>query len=126
MIDEGVIGVVIWTEDLDKMFAFYRDTLGLTPHSVRDYFVAFKWGNMRLSIGRHPEVKGQTTEPYRIMINLGVTDIQEVYEKLSGRGVEFIRTPEQEHWGGWVATFKDCDGNMLQLLEQPSERRESE
>ena len=120
---EGVIGVIIWTDDLDGMVEFYRETLGLTPHSVRPNFVAFKWGEMRLSIGTHDEVSGKTSEPYRIMVNLGVDDIQKVHGTLLGRGVKFDRDPEQEHWGGWVATFRDPDGNILQLLEQPPERR---
>ena len=54
------------------------------------------------------------------MINLGVSDIQKVYEKLTSQGVNFIRPPEQEHWGGWVATFEDPDGNILQFLQQPN------
>jgi predicted enzyme related to lactoylglutathione lyase len=33
--------------------------------------------------------------------------------------VEFIRQPEREQWGGWIATFKDPDGNILQLLQLP-------
>ena len=120
MID-GVVGVVIWTDNLSALVSFYRDTLGLKPHSVRPDFVAFKWGDMRLSIGAHSEVKGRTAEPNRIMVNLGVTDIHQAYRSLSNAGVKFSRPPEQEHWGGWVSTFSDLDGNVLQLLQQPSE-----
>ena len=118
---EGVVGVIIWTEDLDRLVGFYRDTLGLTPNSVRPNFVAFKWGDMRLSIGHHSEVRGQTAEPHRIMVNLGVRDIRKTYDSLMARGVKFTRPPEQEHWGGWVSTLSDPDGNTLQLLQQPSE-----
>ena len=35
------------------------------------------------------------------------------------QGVQFIREPEEESWGGTVATFSDPDGNILQLLEFP-------
>ena len=116
---EGVIGVTIWTADLDHLLPFYRDTLDLQLHSVQRDFVAFEWDGMRLNIGRHSEVEGRSREPYRIMVNLGVTDIHGVYEKLSAGGVEFLRPPEREHWGGWVSTFLDPDGNTLQLLQQP-------
>ena len=118
---EGVVGVIIWTADLDRLVGFYRHTLGVTPHSVRPDFVAFKWGAMRLSIGRHSQVRGQTSEPHRIMVNLAVRDIRKAYESLKARGVRFTRPPEQEHWGGWVSTFTDLDGNTLQLLQQASE-----
>ena len=120
MID-GVAGVVIWTDNLDRLQDFYRNTLGLEPHSVRPDFVSFKWGDMRLSLGKHSHVHGKTGEPYRIMVNLGVRDIHAAYESLVGRGVEFTRPPEKEHWGGWVGTFTDPDGNMLQLMQQPDE-----
>ena len=116
---EGVLGVVIWTDNLDRLTSFYCDILGLKPHSVRPDFVAFKWGDMRLSLGVHSEVRGRTREPHRIMVNLGVKDIQRVHETLRSRGVEFLRPPEKEHWGGWVGTFSDPDGNILQLMQQP-------
>jgi predicted enzyme related to lactoylglutathione lyase len=119
MID-GVVGVIIWTEDLDRLFAFYRDTLEFTPHSVRPHFIAFRWGDMRLSLGKHANVSGPSRDPYRIMINLGVNDIHQVYAALCAKGVPFLKPPMQEEWGGWVATLFDPDGNILQLLQQPA------
>ena len=116
-ITNGVVGVIIWTDDLERLLGFYRDTLGLEPHSVRPHFVSFKWGDVRLGIGTHSEVSGQTTEPYRVMVNLGVNDIREAYDSLMAKGVEFSRAPEKEHWGGWVATLSDPDGNTIQLMQ---------
>ena len=117
----GLAGVVIWTDDLNRLVCFYRDTLGLTLHSERPHFVSFKWGNVRLGIGSHSAVKGASVDRYRVMVNLDVEDIHATYERLSDAGVEFIRPPEREHWGGWVCTFADPDGNILQLLEQPKD-----
>ena len=114
---EGAVGVIIWTEDLDSLLPFYRDTLGLRPHSVRPDFVSFKWGGIRLGIGKHSEVKGRTREPHRVMVNLGVDDIHGEYAALTAKGVHFTRLPEKEHWGGWVGTFSDPDGNTLQLMQ---------
>ena len=53
------------------------------------------------------------------MPHLGVDDIHAEHARLAAEGVEFIRVPEREHWGGWVATFSDPDGNVLQLLQFP-------
>ena len=53
------------------------------------------------------------------MPHLGVDDIHGECRRLQEEGVEFIRPPEQEHWGGWIATLKDPDGNILQLLQLP-------
>ena len=115
----NVVGVTIWTGDLERLRRFYRDTMRLPLHSDHGDFVAFRWGDMRFNLGSHDDVQGQSREPYRVMINLGVDDIKDECRRLAAEGVEFIRTPEQESWGGWVATFKDPDGNVLQLLEMP-------
>ncbi|MDP6453722.1 MAG: VOC family protein [SAR202 cluster bacterium] len=121
----SVNGVIIWTHDLDRLTKFYTETMGFTPHSIRSYFVNFEWGDMRFSIGSHDEIKGQAADPYRIMINFDVQDIHTIHQTLVDKGVEFIRPPEQEHWGGWVTTLLDPDGNMLQLLQQPPDRKKS-
>ena len=118
---EDIAGVIIWTDSLERMVPFYRDRLMLEPHSVQPDFVAFRFGDIRLSIGLHSEVSGSTREPHRIMVNLGVTDIHSTYSELAARGVVFVRPPEKEHWGGWVATFRDPDGNLLQLLQPDAE-----
>ena len=115
-------GVLLWTERarFAAMRDFYVETLGLTPRSDRDGFVNFAWGEgtaeFRLTISVHEDVSGANPEPLRQMLNLTVDDIQPVYERLSALGVEFSRPPEQEPWGGWVATFADPDGNTVQLL----------
>ena len=115
-----VVGITIWTDNLKRLLLFYRDTLGLTTRSEHEEFINFQFGEMRLNLGLHSRVTGSNPEPYRIMINLGVADIHMEHTRLKGNGVEFIRDPQQETWGGWVATFLDPDGNMLQLLQGAS------
>ena len=116
---ESVAGVTIWTEDLERLVTFYKDTLGLKLHRHHGDFVNFVFGDVRLNLGLHDRVKGQAGDPYRIMISLGVSGIHEEHRRLTDQGVEFIRPPEREDWGGWVATLLDPDGNILQLLQQP-------
>ena len=121
----GVVGVTFWTGDLEKMFRFYNDVLQLPLHSRHPDFIAFELGRggpdgdvaMRFNIGLHDRVSGTSKDTYRFMPHLGVADIHAVAARLSEAGVEFIRQPEQESWGGWVATFRDPDGNTLQLLQ---------
>ncbi len=116
---ENIAGVVFWTEDVERMAVFYRDVLGLPVHSWRPTFVAFEAGGQRLNVGKHDGVSGRAKDPFRIMVHLNVRDIQQIYAQMQAHGVVFIRPPEREHWGGWVATFEDPDGNILQLLQQP-------
>ena len=112
-------GVIVWTDDFTRMLRFYRDTLGLRPLHVKPAFVNFKWGGFRLSVAVHEGVSGRNADPLRLMINLAVSDIHAATERLREAGVEFSRPPERESWGGWVATFRDPDGNTLQLMQQP-------
>ena len=118
---DGLAGVLIWTEAhrFPAMARFYRDTLGLAARTAKGDFVNFDWDGVRLSVGVHERVYGLSRHPLRIMINLAVTDIQVVHERLVRAGVVFTRAPEQEDWRGWVATFADPDGNILQLLQLP-------
>ena len=117
---KGIAGVIIWTANVERLARFYRDVLDMEPVSQRDGFMAFQFGDLRLTITNHSEVKGEAKDPLRIMVNLAVDDIHSAYQRLRAKGVEFLREPEKEHWGGYVATFKDPDGNVLQLLQQPS------
>ena len=113
----GVVGITIWTSDLDPMFHFYNDLLRLPLHSRHDDWLAFELGDVRFNVGLHDRVDGPSRDPFRFMPHLGVDDIHTECQRLMEQGVEFIRPPEQEHWGGWVATLKDPDGNLLQLLQ---------
>ncbi len=123
----GLAGVILWTaaDRFEAMRSFYLDVLGLEARSDRAQFVSFAWGSedptaARLTISVHSGIEGRAREPFRTMLNLGVTDIDGVYARLLARGVTFVRRPEREHFGGRFATFEDPDGNLVQLLEQPS------
>ena len=117
----GVAGVIIWTGDFPRLLAFYRDTLGLRPRSVKQAFANFEWGGFRFSIGTHSRIRGASRDPERMMLNFAVDDIRAAHTRLVAVGVRFIRPPEREKWGGWVSTFQDPDGNTLQLLQLPRE-----
>ena len=118
---DALVGVVLWTEQLDAMVRFYETVLDLPLRSRHDGFAAFTLqSGVRLSIGLHDQVRGRSRDPNRVMVNLGVPDIHRAAATLKGRGVAFTREPEQEHWGGWVATFHDPDGNTVQLLQGAS------
>ena len=120
MID-SIVGITLWTNNLSEMFSFYSEILNITVHSRHDGFIAFQLGELRFNLGAHDQINGVAKDPYRIMPHFGVDDIQLEHSKLLEAGVCFIRNPEKEEWGGWVATFKDPDGNILQLLQFPTQ-----
>ena len=122
----GLAGFILWTsaDRFASMRDFYVETLGIAPRSDREHFVSFDWGATeagapRLTITVHSAVRGIAKEPLRAMVNLEVRDIEAVHARLRGLGVPFLRPPEREHFGGWIATLRDPDGNLVQLLQQP-------
>ena len=47
-------------------------------------------------------------------ISYACDDIDQTYEELTNRGVEFEGPPEKQHWGSY-ALFKDSEGNRFVL-----------
>ncbi len=111
---KGVHSVMIGTEEFGRLLPFYRDVLGLNVQMEGDEFAVLADG--KLAVERHSEVHGRSREPNRVMVNFQVGDCQTEYERLRGKGVEFVRQPSQED-GFTIATFLDPDGNVLQLFE---------
>jgi len=114
----GLAGVLVWTsqDGFAAMESFYCDILALSPRSRRPGFVNFDWDGVRLTVAVHSDIDGSSAEPARLMLNFGVEDIAGAHASLRDRGVAFSRPPERESWG-WVATFADPDGNVLQLIQ---------
>lgn len=104
-------------ERFPLMRHFYVELLGLPVRSDREGFVNFDLEGGRLTVAAHSGVSGPNPDPSRLMVNLGVEDIDAIHRKLIDAGVRFVREPEREKWGGKVATLVDPDRNYLQLLE---------
>jgi predicted enzyme related to lactoylglutathione lyase len=108
--------VIIATHDKARLVAFYRDILGISVNEQG------KLESMGIIIhpARHSAVQGPPVEPHRVMLTFATDDIHTTARVLGERGVAFVRAPEKEWWGGWIATFRDPDGNFLQLIQLPS------
>ena len=112
---------MIFTEDVPRLAAFYRDTLGFTVERDNGKSVMFaspQTGGAQLAIESHSEVTGRSCEPERIMINYRVDNCRALYDDLSSSGVEFVAEPYADPDGAYVvATLRDPDGNTLQFVE---------
>ena len=114
---KGFGGATIWSEDLNNLLPFYRDTLGLKPGNEAPGFVVFGDPTApSLALGTHSEVKGRNSDPARHMVGLIVDDIQVEYNRLKSEGVEFVDEPTNFD-GVTVATLKDPEGNYVQIFQ---------
>lgn len=113
--------VLIWSEDYKALAEWYKDKLGFIAskelNHPNDTGVLFQIGDTQLWIGQHSEVKGKNTDRARHMFNLDVDSVQEAYNYLKGKGVEFIASPfKAPTMNYYFATFVDLDNNIVQLI----------
>ena len=114
---KGLAGTTIWSEDLNKLLPFYRDMLGLVVRHQTPAFVVFgETGTPALTLGTHSEVRGRNADPARHMVGLVSDDLTADSERLKAAGVEFVEDPK-DYGNLWLATLKDPEGNLVQLLK---------
>ena len=111
----------IWSEDINNLLPFYRDTVGLPVALESPGFVVLgpDANAPALALGTHSEVHGKNSDPARHMVGFDTDDIQGDAARLKAAGVEFVEEPTKFD-GGWITTFKDPEGNYVQLLQLDS------
>jgi len=109
----------IWSEDLNNLLPFYRDIVGLPVGLDTPGFVVLGESHEpALALGTHSEVHGPAAEPARHTVAFETDDIDAEFARLKEQGVEFIEEPTAPgDTGVRVATFKDPEGNLIQLLQ---------
>ena len=114
----NAFNVNVCSEDPERLIAFYRDVVGLTPMPQISPG-AFMVGTTGFLVDGHSGVSGASREPQRVLLTFSVDDSGAEQSRLEAAGVKFIRPKTREPWGGFVATFEDLDGNYCQLVEYP-------
>ena len=127
----------LWVHDQDEALAFYTQKVGM---EVRADVTVPELGNFRwltvgpagqpdiaivlMAIPGPPVMDADTADQVRALmakgfagtIFLGTDDCQASYEELSGRGVEFVETPEERPYG-IDSSFRDPSGNHIRLTQ---------
>lgn len=115
----GPIGqIAIPVTNLERAVAFYRDSLGLKFLFQVPNLAFFDCGGVRLMLDI-PEDSGERRSS---VIYFKVSQIEEVYQTVSARGVVFegkphliARMPDHELW---MAFFRDPDRNLHALMSE--------
>ena len=107
------------SEHPDALIDFYRDLVGLTVNLEfgPGAFMAGSSTFFALIVEGHSEVRGNTKEPQRVLLNFLVDDLAFEEARLKDRGVAFIMSATREPGFGTIATFLDPDGNYCQLMQ---------
>jgi predicted enzyme related to lactoylglutathione lyase len=115
---EGVAVVWMPVKDIERAKGFYRDTLGLAITNEDGEWAEVDANGLTLGLnGREPSGAGVDGGPV-VTFQPGA-GLEETVEGLENQGVE-VPAGISEHPWGRVATFKDSEGNDIQLYEPPS------
>lgn len=111
--------VSITAHDVDRAVKFYRDILGLPFVWQTAGMAFFMCGEVRLMLSV-PE--GPDFDHPGSVIYYAVDDIQEAYDELKSKGVEFKGVPHEIGKLGditvYMAFFNDSEGNMLAIQSE--------
>lgn len=116
---EGVANVWVPVRDVDRALDFYENVLQLSVIKRDGPWAEVDAGGLNIGLnGREPEGAG-SGQGGPVITFQPAGGLEEALEALEGRGVQFPAGISEHDWGR-VATFKDPDGNDLQLYEPPS------
>jgi len=112
----------VFVNDMDCAKQFYSGKLGLPIKADgSDYgYCVFKTGSTDLVVETIP---GDAPDHDKALVgrftglSFSVNDALAKYHELSALGVRFSGPPEQQFWGGTIATLWDPAGNGLQIVQ---------
>ncbi len=118
----GVRSVGIYVGDQDRAKRFWTETIGFEeiqdtpmgegPNAPRWIEVAPPDRNVILVLYTTDDQKDRIGTFSNVLFDCD--DIQQTYQELQAKGVEFAEPPSQQFWGWW-AVLKDPDGNSYGL-----------
>jgi predicted enzyme related to lactoylglutathione lyase len=110
--------VTICVSDQDRAKVFYTETLGMEliadqmfGEGTRWLTVAPKGAKTHIVLYTPPGMEDRIGTSTGMVF--GAEDVQATCDDLAAKGVEFIRLPETQPWGGLMAEFKDPGGNQF-------------
>jgi catechol 2,3-dioxygenase-like lactoylglutathione lyase family enzyme len=106
--------VTFYVSDLKRATNFYEKTLGLTKKYEYASYAGFQCGGLEIGLVPKEKIEQGENSP---SIEFLVDDVDQFYETLKKRGVNFVEPLHDEPWGGRQASFKDPDGNLLEIVQ---------
>ena len=114
---KGVAAVWVPVQDMDRAATFYADSLGLEVNRVDDKWAEVDANGLLIGLNAR-EAEGADSDGGPVISFQPDGDIAEAKRELESRGVQFPADISEHPWGR-IATFKDSEGNDLQLYAPP-------
>jgi catechol 2,3-dioxygenase-like lactoylglutathione lyase family enzyme len=118
-----VDAITLFTEDLGRSKAFYRDVFGLPVHYEDPDSAVFKLDNTLINLleiqAAHeliaPAAVAGRAGGARMQFTVGVDDVDAVCAELADRGVTLLNGPMNRPWGIRTASFTDPSGHIWEI-----------
>jgi predicted enzyme related to lactoylglutathione lyase len=115
---KGVANVWVPVQDIERALDFYKNTLGFPVIKQDGPWAEIDANGLNIGLnGREPQ--GAQADGGPVITFQPESGLEASVEDLRSKGVEFPGEISEHEWGR-VATFKDTEGNDLQLYEPPS------
>jgi predicted enzyme related to lactoylglutathione lyase len=114
----GVATVWVPVEDIERATGFYRDTLELDVVDHDGDWAEVTANGLTIGLNAREE-QGAGADGGPVIAFRPEDGIEATVEALRERGVEVPGEVSEHPWGR-VATFRDSEGNDLQLYEPPA------
>ena len=113
----GVAAVWVPVQDMDRAIDFYGETLGLSVEKQNDDWAEVDANG--LMIGLNAREGTGHSHGGAVITFQPEGGIETAKQELEDAGVDFPADISEHPWGK-IATFKDSEGNDLQLYAPPS------
>lgn len=119
-------GVCLITDKVKELKGFYESILQI-PAVGDDQFCYFEFGDNHLSICSNSimeDISEGSTEQLgagKSIIEIGVDNVDNLYERVCQRGVCIIKPPTTQKWGIRSFWIKDLEGNIINFCCQVME-----
>jgi predicted enzyme related to lactoylglutathione lyase len=113
--EAGLRTVIYPVKDLASAKAIFTELLGVAPAMDEPYYVQFGVGDQEVGLDPNGHGKGMTGP----VGYWHVDDIEGALARLLTAGAEAQQPVTDVGGGRRIATVKDCDGNVVGLLQNP-------
>jgi lactoylglutathione lyase len=115
--------VILYVEDVERAFSFYRDAFGLSEKARHGDYLELDTGATVLALAARrfarEQLELELAAPGLGSSEIGLVveraDLAAVYDQAIGHGATAVSPPHEQPWGQLVSYVRDPDGHLLEI-----------